>query len=248
MIGAIALVLLLVIVAPALLDGTRESSSDRLSNARDDQDVRTEIIVLNEPRNPDALQAAKSAAEPLQPGVIVANRSAPAAKAEESDPAAVAAATQPETQSKTPAPTPALTSAKAQVASAAPTATPSTEVVNNELAVGSRPVAGDPEFSRDFPKKSEAIVAKADKVKAAGFAVQLGSFGQVANAQKYAAELSNKGFAAFIRSGSTATGGVHRVYAGPRPSRDAAQQLASVLGNAGYRGIVVDLSAGDGTH
>jgi cell division septation protein DedD len=111
----------------------------------------------------------------------------------------------------------------------------------------SRPVTGDPKISKALPEKSQTIIAAADTVKAAGFAVQLGSFGQAANAQKYAAELNAKGFAAFVRSGSTATGEIHRVYAGPRPSRDAAQQLAAVLGSAGYRGIVVDLSAGNGT-
>jgi cell division septation protein DedD len=243
MIGAIALVLLLVIVAPALLDGSRESSSDRLSNAQDDQNVRTEIIVLNEPRDPEALQESKSAAEPLQPGVVVAGRLAPAAKADESSVAAVPAVTQPETQVNNPAPAPA----PARVVVATPTTSPSTETDGNESASVSRPVAGDSKISKSLPEKSQRKLAAADTVKAAGFAVQLGSFGQAANAQKYAAELNAKGFAAFVRSGSTGTGEIHRVYAGPRPSRDAAQQLAAVLGNAGYRGIVVDLSAGNGT-
>jgi len=235
----------LVIVAPALLDGSRESSSDRLSEAQDDQDVRTEIIVLNEPREAEALQELKSAPEPLQPGVIVANRPAPAAKADESSVAAVPALTQSEPQANNPAPAPAP--APARVAVATPTARPSTETIGSESAAVSRPVTGDPKISKDLPEKSQTIIAAADTVKAAGFAVQLGSFGQAANAQKYAAELNARGFAAFVRSGSTATGEIHRVYAGPRPSRDAAQQLAAVLGSAGYRGIVVDLSAGNGT-
>jgi len=235
----------LVIVAPALLDGSRESSSDRLSEAQDDQDVRTEIIVLNEPREPEALQELKSAPEPLQPGVIVANRPAPAAKADESSVAAVPALTQSETQANNPAPAPAP--APARVAVATPTARPSTETIGSESAAVSRSVAGNPRISKALPEKSQTIIAAADTVKAAGFVVQLGSFGQAANAQKYAAELNARGFAAFVRSGSTATGEIHRVYAGPRPSRDAAQQLAAVLGSAGYRGIVVDLSAGNGT-
>lgn len=254
MIGAIALVLVLVIVAPALLDGTRESSSDRLAAAQDNQDVRTEIIVLNEPRKPEALQESKSAPEPLQPDAVVADRAAPAAKADESSVAAAPALTQPESQANKPAPSPvaapvrASGPAPAEVAVATPTARPLTETVGNESAAGSRPVASDAaKVTKDLPEKSQPSIAPTDTFKAAGFAVQLGSFGQAANAQKYAAELNAKGFAAFVRSGSGATGEIHRVLVGPRPSRDAAQQLAGVLGNAGYRGIVVELSAGNGT-
>ena len=98
MIGAIALVLLLVIVAPALLDGTRESGSDRISGAQDNQDVRTEIIVLNEPRDPEVLQVPEPAATgALQPGIIMGSRSAPAAKAAEAPSPEASAVTPAET-------------------------------------------------------------------------------------------------------------------------------------------------------
>jgi len=238
MIGAIALLLLLVIVAPAVLDGSRESGLDRLSNAQDDQDVRTQIIVLNEPDDPEAWQEPKSAAESLQSGAVVANKPESSAKAKEL-PVVVES-----TVTVTPSAAPVAAPAPAKAV--APTATPSSEVATSASAVVSRPVTGDPPKLTVAPEKVETPFAAADAVKAAGFAVQLGSFGQAENARKYAAELSNKGFAAFVRSGSTATGTIHRVYAGPRPSRDAAEQLASVLGSAGYRGIVVDLSAGNG--
>lgn len=46
MVGAVVLVLLLVVVAPALLDGSRVSDSDSLSPESDGA-TRTEIIVLN---------------------------------------------------------------------------------------------------------------------------------------------------------------------------------------------------------
>lgn len=48
MVGAVVLVLLLVVVAPALLDGRRVVDRESL-NSRDDGSTRTEVIVMNAP-------------------------------------------------------------------------------------------------------------------------------------------------------------------------------------------------------
>ena len=74
MVGAVVLVLLLVVVAPALLDGSRDSDSeDRQSDV--DGATRTEIIVLN---GPPGIQEAQPATGSDQP---VAQTVQPAARA-----------------------------------------------------------------------------------------------------------------------------------------------------------------------
>ena len=78
---------------------------------------------------------------------------------------------------------------------------------------------------------------------AKGFAVQIGSFSQQENARQFAGQLSGEGFAVFVSPGRTASGSVYRVYAGPRATRNAAEQLAVVLGDAGYKPMVIDLDA-----
>jgi DedD protein len=74
-----------------------------------------------------------------------------------------------------------------------------------------------------------------------GFAVQIGSFSQQENARQFAGQLSGEGFAVFVSPGRTASGSVYRVYAGPRATRNAAEKLAMVLGDAGYKPMVIDL-------
>jgi cell division septation protein DedD len=223
MVGAIALVLLLVIGAPALLDGSSESGFDKFANHPDDKEVSTRVIVLNEP------QVAKTSDDPAPniaveaPKIIAPIRPVPAAKPAASVPRPVADSGAPAS-----APNPAAT--PAPVAKQPTVAPPPVAVAGKSQAVS---------------EQQDSAVPDTDKGTAAtGFAVQLGSFGQVENAQKYASQLSDRGFAVFVRSGGSAA--VHRVYAGPRSTRDAAEKLAVVLGDAGYKGIVVDLSSNSG--
>jgi cell division septation protein DedD len=75
-----------------------------------------------------------------------------------------------------------------------------------------------------------------------GFAVQLGSFSQRANAQQYAAKLEQGGYGVIVAQGATASGSVYRVYAGPAKTRPEAEKLAAKLGGAG---LVVDLDSKD---
>lgn len=235
MVGAVALVLLLVIVAPALLDGTSERPASRFASDPD-EDVRTQVIVLNEPRStevPDEAPATEPVAEVIAPERDPeprrqAEKSAPAASDSPAvrDPSeATPAAPVPDT-SETPEPSLSRTDAKASLAS-----------------VNEAPAVVTAAATKTAPEPSQSAVAAPSASKAsAEFAVQLGSFGQLENARKFAAEIGARGFAVFVRSSASGSGGVHRVYAGPRPDRDAAAKLAVVLGDAGYKGIVVDLS------
>jgi DedD protein len=161
MIGAVVLVLLLVVVAPALLDGRNDTGSDNAQSISASGGTRTEVIVLNAPRQAEA--------------------SAPAVES-------VAVAQEPRRKIKTsPAPP---------------------------------PVVKQPQ-------------------RASGFVVQVGSFGEQVNAQQFAAQLQANGYAVFVQR----SGKVHRVYAGPRPSRAAAEKLAAVLQDDGYKGMVTELGS-----
>lgn len=71
------------------------------------------------------------------------------------------------------------------------------------------------------------------------WAVQLGSFGNEANAERLAADLRKQGFAAFLSELNTAEGALHRVRVGPQKDREDAEAMAERLGRAGHKGQVV---------
>ena len=71
------------------------------------------------------------------------------------------------------------------------------------------------------------------------WAVQLGSFGDQANAEKLAADLRKQGFAAFLSQLSTSSGQLHRVRIGPQKDRESAEAMAARLQKAGHEGQVL---------
>jgi DedD protein len=71
------------------------------------------------------------------------------------------------------------------------------------------------------------------------WAVQLGSFGDQANAERLAADLRKQGFAAFLSQLSTSSGQLHRVRIGPQKDRESAEAMAARLQKAGHKGQVV---------
>jgi len=71
------------------------------------------------------------------------------------------------------------------------------------------------------------------------WAVQLGSFSSQDNAEKLAADLRKKGFAAFLSQLSTSSGQLHRVRIGPQKDREAADAMAVRLQKAGHKGKVL---------
>jgi len=71
------------------------------------------------------------------------------------------------------------------------------------------------------------------------WAVQLGSFSTQQNAERLAADLRRKGFAAFLSQLATDSGQLHRVRIGPQKDRESAVAMAERLGEAGHKGQVV---------
>ena len=68
------------------------------------------------------------------------------------------------------------------------------------------------------------------------WAVQLGSFGDQANANKLAADLRQQNFTAFLSKLSTSSGELHRVRIGPQKDRASAEAVAAQLLKAGHKG------------
>ncbi len=71
------------------------------------------------------------------------------------------------------------------------------------------------------------------------WAVQLGSFSNQENAERLAADLRKKDYAAFLSQLQTDSGALHRVRIGPQKDRDSADSVAAKLADAGYKGQVV---------
>ncbi len=99
--------------------------------------------------------------------------------------------------------------------------------------------AEEPEPAED-PAPREAPPIQRSAGSATGmWAVQLGSFSSAENANRLAADLRQKGFAAFLSK--TVSGGkeLHRVRIGPQKDKPAAEAMASRLQDAGHTGQVV---------
>ncbi len=71
------------------------------------------------------------------------------------------------------------------------------------------------------------------------WAVQLGSFSNKENAEKLAADLRKRGYAAFLSQLTTDSGKLHRVRIGPQKDRESAAAMASRLLKADHEGQVV---------
>jgi DedD protein len=69
--------------------------------------------------------------------------------------------------------------------------------------------------------------------------VQVGTFGQKANADRLVASLRNRGFEAFVSATERAGKPLYRVRVGPAGSRDAATATAGRLSQAGQSGQIV---------
>ncbi|MDX1500098.1 MAG: SPOR domain-containing protein [Woeseiaceae bacterium] len=94
------------------------------------------------------------------------------------------------------------------------------------------------------PAQADVTERPARTVTAAGsvtgmWAVQLGSFGDKANAERLAADLRKQGFAAFLSQLTTDGGDLHRVRIGPQKDRQSAEAMAERLAAAGHKGQVV---------
>jgi len=141
-------------------------------------------------------------------------------------------------------PVPAGPATRAEPVSEPPAATPSTpapsEVIDDTPDSPADSVAESPTEAVDEPAPTPVAQAPAPAASSTGmFAVQLGSFSNRDNAEKLAADLREKGFAAFLSQLGTSGGALQRVRIGPLADRDAAERVAAQLARAGYEGQVV---------
>jgi len=86
-------------------------------------------------------------------------------------------------------------------------------------------------------KPQEPVAAPAQS--SGGWLVQVGTFGQKANAERLAAGLKAKGFAAVVSPTQRAGDTMYRVRVGPAGTREAALAVAARLSAAGQSGQVV---------
>ena len=101
----------------------------------------------------------------------------------------------------------------------------------------------EPPASRSEPNPVPTQPAPENAVATASstgmWAVQLGSFGDQENAERLAADLRKRGFAAFLSQLSTSSGQLHRVRIGPQKDRESAEAMAERLNKTGHKGQVV---------
>jgi len=249
MVGAVVLVLLLVVVAPALLDGRRgdeagEAPETLPERAPATTNKRIETIILD----PSQRSAERSSSNKpdAQPAVVNPPIDGVAEVADtDEEPAQMARMRVESPVEETPAPAP---DPKPVVRSAPPKPAVSDrqpEVVVKKVTPPppAKPTVVDPPVvARAEPAAKAPVAARPQQASPGGnFAVQVGSFSERQNAHQFAGRLKSDGFSGVIATGESASGVVYRVYAGPRPSREAADKLAAVLASKGYSGMVVDM-------
>lgn len=152
-------------------------------------------------------------------------------------------------------PAPAATPAAGSTATAAATSAPvRTEALPPEPAKpvvaapkpepkpAAKPEAPKPEPARPVaatPAKPAVATPAAPAASGVGFAVQLGAFGQAADANALRDRARAAGFSAFVEQVRTDNGVLNRVRVGPVASRDQAEQLkAQVAAKVGVAGMV----------
>ncbi len=156
---------------------------------------------------------------------------------------AVAAAPAPSPTAAAPAATATASSAAAAPSSAAV----KTEALPPEPVATAKPVAPKPEPKPAPAKPDPAATAAAKPVappaapaaSSIGFAVQLGAFGQAAEANALRDKVRAAGFSAFVEQVRTDKGTLNRVRVGPVANRAEAENLkAQVASKVGVAGMV----------
>nr|WP_267473096.1 SPOR domain-containing protein [Stenotrophomonas rhizophila] len=139
------------------------------------------------------------------------------------------------------APPPAAAPATASAASAAPAAAAvRTEALPPEPVAAAKPAAPKPEPKPAPAKPAPAVAAPAAPAASSiGFAVQLGAFGQAAEANALRDKVRAAGFSAFVEQVRTDKGTLNRVRVGPVANRAEAENLkAQVASKVGVAGMV----------
>lgn len=215
LIGAGVLVIALVVVVPAILDGDPDKDSDS------DADAKSAI-----PAEP---------AEPRRTHTIRLDRSteSPPVAREVTEPAVTlnAEPTREVARAVSPKPDASVTTERQPVKPAAP------EPAKPAPPKPAAKVSTDPPPTRP-PSKPKPVAAKPAPVPDSGWVVQLGSFSNKQNAQRLADEVSGRGFPAFLMALDRSGKKLYRVRVGPRETRAQATELAGRLAKVGYSGQV----------
>ena len=216
MIGAAVLIVALVLIVPAILDGQLDEDPGADSVTESGGGASSE---LTEPTRTHTMLLDR---QPDRPPVAREKTESPVTDAEQSKPQVTAspAVTPPPQVSK---PKPTKQDAKPATANASTDVTPVAQTTKSaKLAAADPPSA---------PSRQS--------VPSSGWAVQLGSFGDKQNAERLAAAVSQNGFPAYLMSLEQSGKTLYRVRVGPRDSRAQASELAERLAKAGYKGKVM---------
>lgn len=148
----------------------------------------------------------------------------------------------------TAAATPATSSTPVAASNTAPVRTealppePAKPVVAAPKPAAPKPEAPKPEPAKPVaatPAKPAVATPAAPAASGVGFAVQLGAFGQAADANALRDRARAAGFSAFVEQVRTDNGVLNRVRVGPVASREQAEQLkAQVAAKVGIAGMV----------
>ena len=119
---------------------------------------------------------------------------------------------------------------------------PAKPVVAAPKPAAPKPEAPKPEPAKPVaatPAKPAVTTPAAPAASGVGFAVQLGAFGQAADANALRDRARAAGFSAFVEQVRTDNGVLNRVRIGPVASREQAEQLkAQVAAKVGIAGMV----------
>ena len=228
LVGAIVLVSLAVVFVPLLFDSPRELDEGYSATPIDGIPERPQVeadaparITLEVPQTPRLDAAVEREHGRQEAGTAAADRGAssdaPASSSASSDASDASAAA------------PAATGPSA---SARPSASSS---------AGAAPAAAAP----DDASGSKQAATDASAAASGGWLVQLGSFRESENARALRKSLEARGYTAFVEAGPSAQGEVFRVFVGPMPRREQAEDSAAKLrSEMALKGIVVPRSGG----
>ena len=214
-IGAIALVVIAVLVVPVFLDGP-STEAEIVSESvtlpgQNEQSRKRQTIVLERDRDqPVPVSGSRN---------LQATTAAEKLAADDAARKAAAAAAQSDAQSATES----AAKAKAPPPEKDEAGPPKTEAATTVAKADVK----------------AALPAPASESTTGMWAVQLGSFSNQANAERLAADLRKSGYAAFLSQLNTSSGSLHRVRIGPQKDRESAEAVAGKLNGDGHKGQVV---------
>jgi DedD protein len=228
-VGAIVLVVIAVLVVPVFLDGPTPdaemvSEAVTLPGQNGAEDRRTVVLQLDrdQPLPVSSSQPAPRAADKREPEPSPPTGSATAPSGSATPPAG---------------------SATAPAGSAnAPAATATTEAERKpepEPEAEPRPEPDPPPARAEDPPPATAPAPDPGESATGMWAVQIGSFSNKENADRLAAGLREKGYAAFLSQVQTGAGSLHRVRIGPQKDRESAEAVAAKLKAGNVDGQVV---------